>query len=67
MVRIYRNELPHPRLIQKTFKQLKAQGKSNLHQLQTMAQPIWSEAEAARLPEAIGWLLKHGFAEITSS
>ena len=67
MVRIYRNELPHPRLIQKTFKQLKAQGKSNLHQLQKMAQPSWSEAETARLSEAIGWLLKHGFAEITSS
>ncbi len=66
MVRIYHNELPHPRLIQKSFQQLQALGNSNLHQLQTVAQPSWSDAETTRLPEALGWLLKHGFAEITS-
>ena len=64
MVRLYRSELPPPRLIQKTFQQLKALGNPNLKQLLNLAEPSWDEAEAARLPEAIGWLLKHGFAEV---
>ncbi len=66
MVRIYRNELPPAQLIQKTFQQLQALGNPNLKQLQSLAQPSWSDAEAARLPEALGWLLKHGFAEVDS-
>ena len=64
MVRIYRNELPPPQLIRKTFQQLQALGNPNLKQLQSLAQPSWSDEEASRLPEALGWLLKHGFAEV---
>ena len=67
MVRIYRNELPPPELIQETFKQLQDLGNPNLHQLQSLAKPKWSDTEIARLPEALGWLLKHGFAEVALS
>lgn len=65
MVKIYRRELPPPVLIQKTFQHLQGLGTANLHQLQNLPEPSWSSAEAARLPEALGWLLKHGFAEVT--
>ena len=67
MVRIYRRELPHPELIKKTFQHLQSLGTASLNQLQNPTQPNWSPAEAARLPEALGWLLKHGFAEIAPS
>ena len=67
MVRIYRKELPPPELIQKTYQHLQAMGRASLHQLQSPAQPGWSTAEAAQLPEALGWLLKHGFAEVAPS
>jgi alpha-maltose-1-phosphate synthase len=66
MVRIYSNELPPPELILKTFQILETLGNSSLHKLQCMSKPDWSNAEAARLPEALGWLLKHGFAEVAA-
>ena len=53
MVRIYRNELPPAQLIQKTFQQLQTLGNPNLEQLRSLAQTSWSDAEAARLPEAL--------------
>ena len=64
MVRIYRGIAPsctHP----KTFQHLQGIGAANLHQLQNLPETSWSADEAARLPEALGWLLKHGFAEVT--
>ena len=64
MVRIYSGELPPPELILKTFRNLQTLGTSSLHQLQCLSKPDWSASEAARLPEALGWLLKHGFAEV---
>ena len=67
MVRIYQGELPPPELIQKTFQQLQTLGIASLQQLQNQSKPCWTTAEAARLPEAVGWLLKHGFAEVASS
>ena len=67
MVRIYRMELPSPELIQKTFQHLQDLGTTSLHQLKNLANPKWSAAEAARLPEAMGWLLKHGFAAVAPS
>ncbi len=67
MVKIYQKELPPPELIQKAFLHLQALGTTNLHQLQNLPEPNWSATEAARLPEALGWLLKHGFAEVIPS
>ncbi len=67
MVRIYRNELPSPELILKTFQILETMGTSSLHKLQCLSKPDWSNSEAERLPEAVGWLLKHGFAEVAQS
>ena len=67
MVRIYRKELPPPELIQKTFKHIQTLGTTSLHQLINLTNPDWSAAEAKRLPEAFGWLLKHGFAEVAAS
>ena len=67
MVRIYRRELPPPELIQKAFQHLQSLGSASLHQLQNLPELNWSVTETARLPEALGWLLKHGFAEVTSS
>ena len=66
MVRIYRKELPPPELIQKTFQRMQGLGTANLHQLQNLPELSWSSAEAARLPEAVGWLLKHGFVEVAA-
>ena len=64
MVRIYRSELPPAELILKTFQKLQTLGTSSLHQLKCLSKSDWSASEAARLPEALGWLLKHGFAEV---
>ena len=64
MMRIYSSELPSPELILKTFQSLQTLGTSSLHQLQCLSKPDWSASEAARLAEAMGWLLKHGFAEV---
>ena len=64
MARIYRRELPPPALIENTFRHLQAQGTTSLNQLNNLANPDLSAAEVNRLPEAFGWLLKHGFAEV---
>ena len=64
MARIYRRELPPPALIENTFRHLQAQGTTSLNQLNNLANPDLSAAEVKRLPEAFGWLLKHGFAEV---
>lgn len=64
MIRIYRGELSPHELIRKTFKRLQGLGNASLHQLQSLPNSEWSADEARRLPEALGWLLKHGFAEV---
>ena len=66
MVRIYRRELPPTELIQKTFQCLQGLGSATLHELHNLPKPSWSSTEATRLPEALGWLLKHGFAEVAA-
>ena len=66
MVQIYSSELPPPELILKTFQKLQTLGTSSLHQLQSLSKLDWVASEAARLPEALGWLLKHGFAEVAA-
>ena len=66
MVRIYRRELPPTELIQKTFQYLQDLGSATLQELHNLPKPSWSATEATRLPEALGWLLKHGFAEVAA-
>ncbi|WP_115161090.1 glycosyltransferase family 4 protein [Synechococcus sp. UW86] len=67
MVQIYRKELPPPELIQKVFKQLQSLGTASLNRLLNLPEHCWAVKEAERLPETMGWLLKHGFAKVTSS
>ena len=64
MVVIYRNELPPSRLILKAFNQLQGLGHATMQQLKDHNQADWSPSERNRLAEAVGWLLKHGFAEV---
>lgn len=66
MVQIYRNELPPTALILKAFARLQSLGQANLQQLQAVNDPAWTAHDHCRLAEAIGWLLKHGFAEVGS-
>jgi glycosyltransferase involved in cell wall biosynthesis len=63
MVRLYRSELPPLQLIQAVHAQLRGRGPASLPELQALASPPWPPAEAGRLAEALGWLLKHGFVE----
>ena len=61
MVRIYRRELPPTELIQKTFQYLQDLGSATLKSCTTCPSPA-GLLPKPRLPEALGWLLKHGFA-----
>ena len=60
---IYRNELPPTALILKAFNQLQYLGQANLQLLKEHKEIDWSNDERKHLAAAIGWLLKHGFAE----
>lgn len=66
MVIIYQNELPPPELILKVFSQLQRLGQATMRQIEENSQIAWSASERQRLSEAIGWLLKHGFAKEVS-
>ena len=64
MVMIYRNELPPTTLILKAFTHLQLMGHASLQQLENENQKAWSINELNHLAAAVGWLLKHGFAEV---
>ena len=66
MVQLYRSELPPELLIRVVFSQLQRQGPASLAELQALASPSWPAAEAPRLAEALGFLLKHGQLEVAS-
>ena len=67
MVVIYRNELPPASLILKAFIKLQSLGHTSLRELKENKLTCWSTSERQHLAEALGWLLKHGFAEIAQS
>ena len=65
MVNIYESELPPRQLVLDAFSKLQSLGSQSLKQLQTLDDPPWQPCDRSRLAEAIGWLLKHGFAEVS--
>ena len=67
MTVIYRNELPPSTLILKAFSQLQRLGHASLQQLEDDRQAFCSKKELKHLAGAVGWLLKHGFAEVCPS
>ena len=67
MVVIYRNELPPVSLILKAFIKLQSLGHASLRELKENKLTCWSTSERQHLAEALGWLLKHGFAEVAQS
>ena len=64
MVVIYLSELPPTTLILKAFTHLQRLGHASLQELLDDKRADWSTKELKQLAEAIGWLLKHGFAEV---
>ena len=66
MVKIYRNELPPTTLILKAFTKLQSLGHASLQELADNKQAFWTTPDLKRLAEAVGWLLKHGFAKFCS-
>lgn len=63
MIQIYNNELPPKTLIVKTFELLSKAPMSNINQLKQFDNNNFSVVTDRRFLEAIGLLLKHGFAK----
>ena len=64
MVVIYHNELPPTPLILKVFRRLHDLNETTFEQLKQDKHAQWSASDYTRLAEAVGWLIKHGFAKI---
>ena len=64
MVVIYRKELPPTQLILKVFLRLHDLKLTTFEQLKQDKKAKWSASDHKRIAEAVGWLIKHGFAKI---
>ena len=63
MIQIYKEILPSRELILQTFELINKNGITSLNQLNKSSQSDYTVINNYRFLEAVGWLLKHGFAQ----